>query len=223
MTLTGKCLTTSCTHLILLSAERYFTVRHPFTYESQVTEFRIILASNLAWVLALLLPMQDVFKTNTYFFSNFLVFVVGPVLLYFPAMIYFNCVVYKEVRSNEKQIAANQISLEAKEKFLKNKRAFYTTIIVLLVSFLRYIPINICFAILASTTNRTPANGGETDFYLLPLIPVLNSLIYTVRIRYFRVAFIQLLSRKTIVQAQELKRKIFGSRQIGVIANVAQD
>ena len=80
--------------------------------------------------------MQDVFKTNTDFSSNFVVFIVGPLLLYFPAMIYFNCVVYKEVRRSEKQIAANQISLEAKEKLLKSKKAFYTTTVVLLASFL---------------------------------------------------------------------------------------
>ena len=42
------------------------------------------------------------------------------------------------------------------------------------------------------------------------------------RIRYFRVAFIQLLSRKTIAQAEELERKIFGPRQVGVIAIVEQ-
>ena len=47
-------------------------------------------------------------------------------------------------------------------------------------------------------------------------------MIYAVRIRYFRVAFIQLLSRKTTAQAEELERKVFGPRQIGVIANVEQ-
>jgi len=227
VTLTGKCLTISFNHVVLLSAERYFAVRHPFTYESQVTEFRIIIASGLAWIMALLLPMQGVFKTNTHFVSNFLVLIVVPVLLYFPAMIYFNCVVYKEVRRNEKQIAANQISLEAKEKILKNKKAFYKTIVVLLASFLCYIPINICFAILASTNNKNPAIGRETAIYILPLIPVLNSLfnplIYAVRMRHFRVAFIQVLSRKSIAQAEEVERKIFGPRQIGVIANVEQD
>ena len=49
-----------------------------------------------------------------------------------------------------------------------------------------------------------------------------NPLIYAVRITYFRVAFIQLLSRKTLAQAEEFDRKIFGPRQIGVIANVEQ-
>ena len=56
--------------------------------------------------------------------------------------------------------------------------------------------------------------------WLVLFLPVLNSLInpliYAVRMRYFRVAFIQLLSRKTISQAEELEKKIFGSRQIVV-------
>lgn len=41
--------------------------------------------------------------------------------------------------------------------------------------------------------------------HILSLMPILNSflnpLIYVVRIRYFRVAFIQLLFQKTIAQA----------------------
>ena len=55
---------------------------------------------------------------------------------------YFNFSVYKEVRRNEKQIFANQVSLEAKEKLLKNKTAFYCTIIVLFtIGHVRYINI----------------------------------------------------------------------------------
>ena len=158
-----------------MSAERYVAVRHPFTYENHVTELRIIVAFGLAWVIALLFPNEDVLATNTDFVSNFVVFIVVPVLLYFPAMIYFNRVIYKEVRRNEKQIAANQVSLEANEKLLKNKKAFCTTTVVLLVFIVCFIPVNICFGVLASTANRNPANGGQTAIYLLPLIPVLNS------------------------------------------------
>ena len=46
---------------------------------------------------------------------------------------------------------------------------------------------------------------------------LLNPLIYTVRIRTFRVAFIQMLTRKTLEQAEELEQKIFGSKEIGVV------
>ena len=60
----------------------------------------------------------------------------------------------------------------------------------------------------------------------MPLIPVLNSLlnplIYAVRIRYFRVAFIQLLLRKSTAEAEELERKFFGPGQIAVTANDEQ-
>ena len=228
VTLTFKCLMASFTHLILLSAERYVAVRHPFVYENQVTEARIIIASGMAWIIGLLLPLVKSSIAEPDFVKIFVVYIVVPVLLYFPAMIYFNCVVYKEVRRSEKQIAANQVSLEAKEKILKNKKAFYTTIVVLLASFLCHIPRNIFLAIFVSTklTERKNIGGGEAAIYLLPLIPVLSSLlnplIYAVRIRYFRIAFIELLSRKSTSEAEELERKIFGPRQIGVIANVEQ-
>ena len=46
---------------------------------------------------------------------------------------------------------------------------------------------------------------------------LLNPLIYAVRIRSFRVAFIQMLARKALEQAEELEQKIFGSNQIGVV------
>ena len=46
-------------------------------------------------------------------------------------------------------------------------------------------------------------------FNIVTLLPVLNSLfnppIYAVRIRYFRVAFIQLLARKTFAHAEQLE------------------
>ena len=228
VTLTFICLLASFTHLILLSAERYVAVRHPFVYENQVTEARIIIASGLAWIIALLLPLVKPSQTESDSVKIFVIFIVIPVLLYFPAMIYFNCVVYKEVRRSVKQIAANQVSLEAKEKMLKNKKAFYTTIVVLLASFLCHIPRNIFLAIFVSTrvTEIKNTDGIETAIYLLPLIPILNSLlnplIYAVRIRYFRIAFIQLLSRKSTAEAEELERKVFGPRQIAVTANVEE-
>ena len=66
-------------------------------------------------------------------------------------------------------------------------------------------------------------NIRATAIYLITLLPVLNSLfnplIYAARIGYFLVAFIQLLSRKTITQAEELEMKIFGPRQVGVNSN----
>ena len=223
-TVMGKCIIASISHLLLISAERYVAIKHPFAYENLVTEVRIMIASGLVWAAAIILPAQDLFRSNRPIVSTLASSVI--VFLFFPAMVYLNVAVYKELRRNERHIAANQVSLEAKEKFLKNKKAFYTTTIVLLVIFLCYIPLRFSVFILTSFNDKTPANVGHIAIYLFGLLAILNSLfnplIYAVRIRYFRVAFIQLLSRKTIAQAEEFERKIFGPRQIGVVAIVEQ-
>ena len=67
-------------------------------------------------------------------------------------------------------------------------------------------------------------NLQDSDFTLLhALNSLFNPLIYAVRIRYFRVAFIQLLSRKTIAQAEQLEMNIFGPKQIRVVASGEQE
>ena len=214
-TVTLICVLASFHHLVLMSAERYVAIKHPFVYETKVTEVRIIIASALAWVTAIILSSKNLLATAVVIASETLLIILP---------IYFNVSVYKEVRRNQKQIAANQVSLEAKEKLLKNKKAFCTTVIVLLVLLLCYIPTHICVVILISLKERIAPNTRATVIYLFTLLPVMNSLfnplIYAARIRYFRVAFIQLLSRKTIVQAEELEIKIFGPRQIEVSNNV---
>jgi len=140
--------------------------------------------------------------------------------------VYFNISVYKEVSRQEKQIAANQVSLEAKEKILKNKKAFYTTLNLVVLILLCRIPARICIVVLLLSKEKFPENVTHITIYLLTYIPVLNSLfnplIYAVRIRSFRAAFIQLLSRKTFSQAEEHERKISGPRQIGVSAELGQ-
>ena len=209
------CLLASFHHLVLMSAERYVAIKHPFVYETQVTEVRIIMASVLAWAAAIIISFVGLPPTAILIASETLLIILP---------IYFNVSVYKEVRRNKNKIAANQVSLEAKEKLLKKKNAFYTTVIVLIVILLCYVPTNICAVVLISFKERIPPNIMVTAMFTLTLFPVLNSLfnplIYAFRISYFRLAFIQLLSRKTISQAEELEKKIFRSRQIGVNGNV---
>jgi len=203
-TATLVCILDSLHQLVLMSAERYFAIKHPFVYEKHVSEVRIIMVSALVWIATIILSSQVHQPTP-------ILIVFETLLIVLP--IYFNVSVYKEVRRNKKQIAANQVFLEAKEKLLKDKKAFHTTVIVLLVVLLRYIPTNICAAILISLKERIPPSIKLTFFYLFILLPVLNSLlnplIYAVRIRYFRVAFIQLLSRKPISQAEEREKEDF--------------
>ena len=219
-TVTLKCLLASFHHLVLMSAERYVAIKHPFAYDTKVTEVRIIMASALAWATAIIIPSQNLLIATK--LSKTILAVSKILLLILP--LYFNVAVYKEVRRSEKQIAANQVSLQAKKKILRNKKAFYTTVIITLVLLLSHIPLNICLAILFSFKSRISPNLRLIVLYIFTLFPVLNSLfnplIYAVRVRNFRVAFIQILSRKTAAQAEEAERKIFGPRQIGVNSNI---
>ena len=176
---TLKCCVASLCHLLLISAERYIAIKHSLQYDNLVTEIRIIIASGLMWVTTILLPLEDISTTRKQSLGKLTVLLTMPLFIIFFAMIFFNVAVYKEVRRNEKRIAANQVSLEAKEKSLKNNKAFHITIIVLLAVFLCYIPTNICFVILRSVNSSI----GHIVVHLLSLMPILNSLINSLDLR----------------------------------------
>ena len=219
--ITLRCVIASLNHFVLLSTERYIAIKHTFAHENLVTEVRIIIASGLMWAAAIIPPMEDFWSANIRNVTKFAVLLMEFIFL--ALVFYFNVSVYREVRRNEKQIIANQVSSEAKEKLLKNKKAFYCTIIVLLAIFLCYFPANIIVVVLISfMKDSIPLNVKRVMFNVVSLLPVLSSLfnpvIYAVRIRHFRVAFIQFLSKKTLNQAEKLERKVFGARQIQVIA-----
>ena len=225
-TFTTKCAITSLNLSVLLSAERYLAIKHPFTYENLVTEVRIIVATGLVWAAAIAIPTEDFWPPKIQYVG--LLIVVVMQLISIASVIYLNVSVYREVRRNEKQIIANQVSLEAKEKLLKNKKAFYCTIIVLLSIFLCYFPANIIVAIMISfLKDSISVNVKLMMANLITLLPILNSLfnplIYAVRIRYFRVAFIQLLLRKTIAQSEQLERNIFRPNQVRIVATAEQE
>ena len=98
-----------------MSAERYVAIKHPFLYESLVTEVRIIIASALAWAAVIILSSEDILPTSILLVSETLLIILP---------VYFNVSKYKEIRRNKKQIADSQVSLEAKMNLLKNRKAF---------------------------------------------------------------------------------------------------
>ena len=218
--ITLRCVIASLNHFVLLSAERYIAIKHPFAYENLVTEDRIIVASGLMWTAAIIPPMEDFWPANIRNVTKLAVLFMQVIFL--ALVVCLNVSVYREVRRNEKQIIANQVSSEVKEKLLRKKKAFYCTIIVLLAISLCYFPANIIVILISFMKDSMPVNIKRVMFNLVSLLPVLNSLfnpvIYAVRIRHFRVAFIQLLSKKTFTQAEQLERKVFGPRQITVMA-----
>ena len=151
-------------------------------------------------------------------------FLPGIIVVFISAVIstvvYCHVVIYKEVRRNTQQIIANQVSLAVKEKLLKNKRAFNTTVVIVLTLFLCYIPTCIWLIVFIFLDGEKSFDVGHIAYFPITFLVVLNSsinpLIYTARIRHFRVAFFQMLTRETLAQAEKLEKKMFGANRVGV-------
>ena len=207
------CIAASTLHLLLMSGERYLAIKHPFAYENGlVTEARIITASGLAWMCAAI-----VYGIRVSILPEISFVFISAVI---STVVYCHVVIYKEVRRNTQQIIANQVSLAVKEKLLKNKRAFNTTVVIVLTLFLCYIPIWIWLILFIFFNRENSSDLGQIAFFPIIFLQALNSsinpLIYSARIRHFRVAFFQMVMRKTLAQAEELEKKMFGANRVGV-------
>ena len=207
------CIAASLLHLLLMSGERYLAIKHPFAYENGlVTEARIIIASGMAWMCAAI-----VYGIKNSILREIGVFFISAVI---STVIYCHVVIYKEVRRNTQQIIANQVSLAVKEKLLKNKKAFNTTVVIVLTLFLCYIPTCVWLIVLISLDGENSSDVGHIASFPITFLVLLNSsinpLIYTARIRHFRVAFFQMLTRKTFSRGEELEHKMFGENRVGV-------
>ena len=137
-TVTLQCFLALFHHLVLMSAERYVAIKHPFAYDAKVTKVRIIITSALAWATTIIIPRGNLFITAKLYKT---ILAVSEMLLLI-LLLYFNVSVYKEVRRNEKQIAANQVSLGARKNILRNNRTFYATVIITLLILLCHFSLN---------------------------------------------------------------------------------
>ena len=130
-------------HMVLISVERYLAMKHSFAHFTLLTETRLIVASVLAWLLSIILHInfaanESVFRSiNNTFYGLCLAFII-----------FCHVTVYREIRRHEKQIAAQQVTVEAREQFQKDKKAFKVTFIIIVVLVLCYFPILIFNAVL---------------------------------------------------------------------------
>ena len=116
---------------------------------------------------------------------------------------------YYKARRQEKQIAAHHVSEDNRQKFVKEKKALKlkTTVLFLLVlSYSPWIVLNILIRI--SFIESSCATHTALAIACFPIIlnSLINPTIYCIRRRQFRVALIEILLRKSNVEAQETER-----------------
>ena len=120
-------------HLAMMYVERYIAIKHSLRYEPTVTEARLIGVSALLWTITLL----SKFSTS----SNYVKFDIGLTSLCIATIFVCQVVLCFETRRHEKEIASQQVSVEAREKFLKEKKALKLTTTVIFCIIIYYLPI----------------------------------------------------------------------------------
>ena len=197
-------------HIILVNAEKYIAIRHPLQYETMVTKARLIGSSGFLWITVLftqlIMPAANIDDQTHAQVDAILAFLSIVVISFCQVMIYL------ETRRQKKKIAAQQVSLEAKEKFLKQRKAFKVTVTVLCFLILCFLPIAFSRILMANSVVDSVNLlyiFHFTGVLVITLNSLVNPIIYCVRIRQFRVALIQLLCKKTFEQAGNIEVRFF--------------
>ena len=206
----GCLVSASLTHLALISTERYLAIKHPFIYKTIVTEAHLLFASTLAWLLSIFLQISIAFGETLYFSmkTTYHIVIVSFIIL-------CHVSVYRETNRHERHVAAHQVTKEARGKFEKHKKALKITSIVLGTLLICYTPLAILRMTLPKYRYEISLNASYTVFVLTATVALLNSLInpviYSVRLRQFRVAIIELTCRNmSITQVEKIEKRLFG-------------
>ena len=216
--MSGIGVSTSLIHMALISGERYVAMRHPFAHFNLVTEARLLVTSVLAWLLSIIFHIGLVVYRSVFLPINNAT--MGLCLAF---IIFCHVTVYREIRRHEKQIASQQVTVEARKQFQKDKKAFKVTFIIIVVLTLCYIPLLIHRAVLVRYQSKLSFDVLYIYFFLASLMTLLNAffnpLIYAARLREFRVAFTEFICRTgNIAEAEQIERQISGSASNAVVS-----
>ena len=182
----------SLIHMALISGEWFLAMRRPFAHLTLVTDSSLLAASVLAWLLSIILHIPLAVNKSAFFpIKNTF---VGLCIAF---ILFCHVAVYREIRRHEKQIAVQQVTVKARQQFEKDKKAFKATFIVVVVLMLCYFPILIFRAVLIRYRTKISSELLYIYLFLATLMAFLNSLlnpvIYSFRLREFRLAFIKLI------------------------------
>ena len=198
----------SAVHLFLITVDRYIAIMRPYIYIQTVTKTRVLIATALAWAVSVIVHIvslidEELFRT-----------IIGVVVVSLVVIIAVcNVIVYREVHRHEKQIAAQQVDVATRENFLSQKRAFKLTLTIIALLVISFLPV-IIFRRLKESLERIVSFGTLACIFMAVYsFPAFNSFvnpfIYCIRLRQFRVSFIELLMQKNHHEAVEFEGKIF--------------
>ena len=187
----------SLLHLAIVNVERYIAIKHSLRYEIIVTEARLIGVSALLWTITLLLTFLPG--------NNYAQYDIGLTSLCIASIFSCQVVLYYETRRHEKKIAVQQVSVEAREKFLREKKALKQTTTVIFFLIICYLPIIISRVFISTFVVLNSVNSVYfvhfTGVFFVISNSLLNPIIHCVRMKQFRLALKELVFSKGNIQA----------------------
>ena len=187
----------SLLHLAIVNVERYIAIKHSLRYEIIVTEARLIGVSALLWTITLLLTFLPG--------NNYVQYDIGLTSLCIASIFSCQVVLYYETRRHEKKIALQQVSVEAREKFLREKKAWKQTTTVIFFLIICYLPIIISRVFISTFAVLNSVNSVYfvhfTGVFFVISNSLLNPIIHCVRMKKFRLALKELVFSKGNIQA----------------------
>ena len=188
----------SLLHLAIVNVERYIAIKHSLRYEIIVTEARLIGVSALLWTITLLLTFLPG--------NNYVQYDIGLTSLCIASIFSCQVVLYYETRRHEKKIALQQVSVEAREKFLREKKALKQTTTVIFFLIICYLPIIISRVFISTFAVLNSVNSVYfvhfTGVFFVISNSLLNPIIHCVRMKKFRLALKELVFSKGNIQAE---------------------
>ena len=189
----------SCLHLVIVSVERFVAMKYPFRYESVVSKSRLTVAVAGSWLitmvysilLARIVPGLKVIPGQT----QILAIVCLLTISYCHISVYFVC------RRHEVKIKSEQVSQEAKAKFLAERKAWKTTSFIIGFAVICYSPgllRAVAFYLFPGyTIRRIISRSIHLTMSSYMANSLCNPIIYCWRSRKIREALKQLLLKKS--------------------------
>ena len=172
----------SIQHLAHLSIERYIAIKFPFKYHEIATKRRLIALVVFSWSVSAFVAVSTDFNSFVRYF------IIIPSIF---ILIFCQIAVYREARNHMHRIKTEQVNAEAKQTFLKERKALITTTVVIGTVLFSYVPL-ISFGLVLEPQISSPIikHVLESVFRSFLLCnAVCNPLIYCARNSDFRRAF----------------------------------
>ena len=195
----------SCSHLAVISMDRYIAIKYPLRYRDIVTETRIIISIILSWGFTLFMTIHAFVLVVLHSGRTYSVYSQMNVILQIVAGASFMVVIswsygyiYTETRRQIKRLKAEQLPQEEIQRIKKDRRAAITLAIILIALVITYLPA-IVFGLLATLPGSITSPPRficviwKWVAVAMMLGSLFNPIIYCWRMKNLRRAFLEII------------------------------